>query len=216
MVTLGITKAITNLTEAHTKLGILPTKDACFFTEWKERLPTLSDAEKAKLEHLKQRYLYYTDSGSITEGTVNLILLSPLLETLGFFDPPYQVRSEKYVRFEIEDGDTQLDGLIDALVIRDSLWLIVIESKRYGFSVRQAIPQTLAYMIAATTFPVFALITTGEDYLFIKCDRHVSESAALATRNSAHYALSDKFTLSTTEGNQLYVVAQILKRLVSV
>lgn len=83
------------------------------------------------------------------------------------FDPPYQVRSEKYVRFEIEDGYTQLDGLIDALVIRDYLWLIVIETKRYGFSVRQAIPQTLAYMFGATISPVFALITTGEDYLFI-------------------------------------------------
>jgi hypothetical protein len=132
---------------------------------------------------------------------------------LGFFDPPYQVRSEKYIRFEIEDEDTQLDGLIDALVIRDSLWLIVIESKRYGFSVRQAIPQTLAYMVGAATFPVFALITTGEDYLFIKCDR---ENTVPDVRDLLHYALSDKFTLSTTEGNQLYIVAQILKRLVSV
>ncbi|WP_414619294.1 type I restriction endonuclease subunit R [Calothrix sp. CCY 0018] len=205
----GITKAITNLTQAHAKLDVSPSSDANFFTEWKEPLPTLSDAEKAKLELLKRRYLYYADSGAITEGTINLILLSPLLETLGFFDQPYQVRSEKYIRFEIEDGDTQLDGLIDALVIRDSLWLIVIESKRYGFSVRQAIPQTLAYMIGANTSPVFALITTGEDYLFIKCDRG-------GVHDSAHYALSDKFTLSTAKGNQLYTVAQILKQLVSV
>ena len=186
-------------------LVFCPLQIQLFFTEWKAPLPTLTDAEKAKLEHLKQRYLYYADSGAITEGTVNLILLSPLLESLGFFDPPYQVRSEKYVRFEIENGHTQLEGLIDALVIRDSLWLIVIESKRYGFSVRQAIPQTLAYMAGATTSPVFALITTEEDYLFIKLDR-----------NSGHYGLSDKFTLSTAEGNQLYVVAQILKQLVSV
>ncbi len=205
MVTLGITKAITNLTEAQTRLGIAPSPISTFFTEWKAPLPPLTDTEKTRLDHLKQRYLYYADSGAITEGTVNLILLSPLLETLGFIDPPYQVRSEKYVRFEIEDGDTQLDGLIDALVIRDRLWLIVIESKRYGFSVRQAIAQTLSYMAAAPVSPVFALITTGEDYLFVKCDR-----------DSSHYALSDKFTLSTAEGNELYAVAQILKRLVGV
>ncbi|MGI0492525.1 type I restriction endonuclease subunit R [Alkalinema pantanalense CENA528] len=204
MITLGITKAITNLTEAHAKLGIVPSTDATFFTEWRESLPSLSDTEKAKLDQLKQRYFYYADRGAITEGTVNLILLFPLLETLGFIDPPYQVRSEKYVRFAIEDGDTLLDGLIDALVIHDRLWLIVIESKRYGFSVRQAIAQTLAYMVGAPIFPVFALITTGEDYLFVKCDR-----------DSSHYALSDKFTLSTAEGNELYTVAQILKRLVS-
>jgi hypothetical protein len=70
--------------------------------------------------------------------------------------------------------------------------------------VRQAIAQTLAYMVSAPISPVFALITTGEDYLFVKFDR-----------DSCHYALSDKFTLSTVEGNELYPVAQILKRLVS-
>jgi hypothetical protein len=79
----------------------------------------------------------------------------------------------------------------------------VIESKRYGFSVRQAIAQTLAYMVGATISPVFALITTGEDYLFVKFDR-----------DSSRYALSDKLTLSTAEGNELHRVAQILKRLV--
>ncbi|BDA74102.1 hypothetical protein CAL7716_082680 [Calothrix sp. PCC 7716] len=196
-------RGITNLTGATEKLGVLPSSDATFFTEWKAPLPTLTDAEKVRLEHLKQRYLYYADSGAITKGTVNLIVLSPLLETLGFFDPPYQVRSEKYIQFEIEDGDTQLDGLIDALVVRDAIWLIVIESKRYGFSVQQAIGQTLAYMLRAPISPVFALITTGEDYLFIKLDRDL-----------AQYALSDKFTLSTASGNELYSVAQILKRLV--
>ncbi len=203
MVTLGITKALTNLTEARDRLGLSLSPDATFFTEWQAALPPLTDVEKSRLDHYKQRFLHYADIGAITEGTVNLILLSPLLEILGFIDPPYQVRGEKYIRFEIEDGDTQLDGLIDALVIRDRLWLIVIESKRYGFSVRQAIPQTLAYMAGAPTSPGFALITTGEDYLFIKLDQA-----------TAHYALSDKFTLSTVEGNELYRVAQILKRLV--
>jgi hypothetical protein len=202
MVTLGITKAITNLNEAHAKLGISLSPNANFFMEWRGGLPPLTDAEKSRLDRLKQRYLYYADSGAITEGTVNLILLSPLLETLGLIDPPYQVRGEKYIRFEIEDGDTRLDGLIDALLLQERLWLIVIESKRYGFSVRQAIAQTLAYMAGAPSSPVFALITTGEDYLFVKLDRA-----------SLHYALSDKFTLSTAESNELYQVAQILKAL---
>lgn len=204
MVTVGVTKAITNLNEAHAKLGILPSQDANFFTEWKDALPALTAEQKATLDRLKQRYLYYADSGAITEGTVNLILLAPLLETLGLMDSPYQVRGEKYVRFEIEDGDTTLDGLIDALLINDLVWLIVIESKRYGFSVRQAIAQTLAYMVSAPTSPVFALITTGEDSLFVKLD-HVT----------AQYGLSDKFTLSTVEGNELHQVAQILLRLVA-
>jgi hypothetical protein len=136
MVTVGITKAITNLNEAHARLGVSPSPDANFFTEWRDDLPSLTEAEKNRLDHLKQRYLYYADSGAVTEGTVNLILLAPLLETLGLIGSPYQVRSEKYVRFELEDGETQ------------------------------------------------------------------------------QYRLSDKFTLSTVEGNELSVVAQILKRLV--
>lgn len=205
MVTVGITKAITNLNEAHTRLGVSPNQDVNFFMEWKGNLAALTETEKERLDRLKQRYLYYAGSGAITEGTVSLILLSPLLETLGFVDLPYQVRSEKYIRFEIEDGDTLLEGLIDALVIQEQLWLIVIESKRYGFSVRQAIAQTLAYMAGAPVSPVFALITTGEDYLFVKLEL-----------SSLHYALSDKFTLSTAEGNELYQVAQILKQLVAV
>lgn len=204
MVTVGITKAITNLTEAHARLGVSPSLDATFFSEWKAPLPSLTDLEQTRLDRLKRRYLYYADSGAITEGTINLILLSPLLETLGLIDPHYQVRGEKYVRFEIEDGDTLRDGLMDALVIQDRLWLIVIESKRYGFSVRQAIAQTLAYIAGAPSSPVFALITTGEDYLFVKLDHA-----------SSLYALSDKFTLSTVEGNELHQVAQILKRLAS-
>jgi hypothetical protein len=57
MVTLGITKAITNLTEAQTRLGIVPSSDTTFSTEWKAPLPPLTDTEKARLDHLKQRYL---------------------------------------------------------------------------------------------------------------------------------------------------------------
>ena len=204
MVTAGITKALTNLNEAHAKLGVLPSQDPDFFTGWQAPLPTLTAEQQATLNRLKQRYLYYADSGAITEGTVNLILLAPLLETLGLMDSPYQVRGEKYVRFEIADGDMTLDGLIDALLIDDSLWLIVIESKRYGFSVRQAIAQTLGYMVSAPTALVFALITTGEDSLFVKLDR-----------TTGQYALSDKFTLSTGVGNELYQVAQIMQALIA-
>ncbi|MEM6433473.1 MAG: type I restriction endonuclease subunit R [Cyanobacteria bacterium P01_D01_bin.115] len=204
MVTAGITKVLTNLNEAHAKLGVLPSQDPDFFTEWQASLPTLTAGQQATLDRLKQRYLYYADNGAITEGTVNLILLAPLLETLGLMDSPYQVRGEKYVRFEIADGDMTLDGLIDALLVDDSLWLIVIESKRYGFSVRQAIAQTLGYMVSAPTSLVFALITTGEDSLFVKLDR-----------TTGQYALSDKFTLTTVVGNELYQVAQIMQALIA-
>jgi hypothetical protein len=207
--TIGIKKAITNLNEAHQKLKLVPATNPRFFTEWYEALPSLTDSQKSRLDQLRNRYRHYQVEGAITEGTVNLIMVSPWLELLGLFDSPYKVRGEKYIRFELadselENGTTRLEGLIDVLVVQETLWLVVIESKRYGFSVMQALPQALAYMAATPSLdrPIFGLITTGEDFLFIKLD--------LTTRQ---YDLSDKLTLTTRRDNQLYTVTQIMKRL---
>jgi hypothetical protein len=210
VVSVAVTKAAetiqANLQEAHRRLDLRPIADPAFFPEWQGNFADRSGIECAALDRLKMRYLDYAECGSITEGTVNFIMLSPLLELLGLMDSPFELRSEKYLRFEIEDGETQLEGLMDAVVLREKLWLVVIESKRYGFSVRQAIAQTLAYMTGFTsaTRPIlFGLVTTGEDFLFIKLDR-----------SSRQYALSDKFTLSTVYDNQLIQVVQILMALV--
>ena len=206
VVSIAVTKAITNLQEAHQRLNLRPIADLNFFLEWQGPFADRSSFECEALDRLKTRYLSYAECGSITEGTVNFIMLSPLLELLGLMDSPFELRSEKYVRFEIEDGAMQLEGLMDAVVLREKLWLVVIESKRYGFSVRQAIAQTLTYMmaLASTSNSIgFGLVTTGEDFLFVKLDRV-----------SRQYALSDKFTLSTIQDNQLVRVVQILMALV--
>ena len=206
VVSVAVTKAITNLQEAHQRLDLCPIADPNFFSEWQGPFADRSSLECETLDRLKTRYLSYAECGSITEGTVNFIMLSPLLELLGLMDSPFELRSEKYVRFEIEDGEMQLEGLMDAVVLREKLWLVVIESKRYGFSVRQAIAQTLTYMmaLASTSNSIgFGLVTTGEDFLFVKLDRV-----------SRQYALSDKFTLSTIQDNQLVRVVQILMALV--
>ena len=206
VVSVAVTKAITNLQEAHQRLDLCPIADPNFFSEWQGPFADRSSLECGVLDRLKTRYLSYAECGSITEGTVNFIMLSPLLELLGLMDSPFELRSEKYVRFEIEDGAMQLEGLMDAVVLREKLWLVVIESKRYGFSVRQAIAQTLTYMmaLASTSNSIgFGLVTTGEDFLFVKLDRV-----------SRQYALSDKFTLSTIQDNQLVRVVQILMALV--
>lgn len=202
--TLAVTEAITNLNEAHQRLNLSPAAEPGFFSEWQGSFPMLSDPERATLDRLKARYRYYQADGAITESTVDYILVSPLLELLGLCDPPYKIRGEKYVSIEIEDGDTRLNGLIDALVVQDDFWIILLESKRYGFSTLQALPQTLAYLasLPPAQSPIFGLITTGEDYLFVKADLR-----------SHQYDISDKFTLSTRQGNQLYTVVQVMKHL---
>lgn len=204
--TSGVTTAMTNLFVAQETFGLRPTAEPSFFREWQESLPELSASDRALLDRWRDRYRYYQAAGAITESTVNLILVAPLLEWLGLHEPPFLVRGEKYVRIEIEDGDRLLDGLIDILVLRDNLWLIVLETKRYGFSVLQALPQTLAYLMAEPEAAIaYGLITTGEDFLFVKVDRDRGE-----------YDLSDKLTLATRHGNQLYTVAQILQRLLAI
>ena len=204
--TFAVTEAITNLNEAHKRLNLGQASEPNFFLEWQRSFAELSETEKNTLDRLKARYRYDQTDGAITESTVDFILVSPLLELLGLCDPPYKIRGEKYVSIDIDDGDTRLNGLIDALVVQDNFWIILLESKRYGFSVMQALPQTLAYLASTPTIsqPVFGLITTGEDYLFVKADLR-----------SRQYDISDKFTLSTRQGNQLYTVVQVIKHLLA-
>ena len=202
--TLAVTTAITNLNEAHQRLDLRPANRSDFFSEWQGKLPELRPDEVDTLDRLKARYRYYQADGAIIESTVDFILVSPLLELLGLCDPPYKLRGEKYISIEIENGDTLLKELIDVLVVQDGFWLVLLETKRYGFSVMQALPQTLAYLASANTPQAFGLITTGEDFLFVK--------AVLQTRE---YDFSDKFTLSTRHENQLKTVAKIVKSLIT-
>lgn len=207
--TIGITKAITNLNEAHAKFNISQSPDTDFFPEWFEDLPQLSKQEQASLDRLKNRYLYYAADGVITEGTVNVIILSPLLELMCLCDPPFKIRSEQLVKVEIENAgeeETLLEGFIDTLVVQNRFWIVLIEAKRYGFSVMQALPQTLAYMIAnpSSEMPVFGMISNGEDYIFVKLITQLRQ-----------YSVSKKFTLANPQKNELYEVMQVMKRIVS-
>lgn len=203
---IAITKAITNLNDAREKFNISQTTEPQFFTEWQEELPELTDAEKLYLDRIKSRYLYYAADGFVLEGTVTIIALAPLLELLGLCDPPYKIRGEKFVKIEIENGATVLEGFIDALAIKDILWIVLIEAKQYSFSVLQALPQTLAYMMANPNSdkPVFATILNGEDYIFVKLDRQLRQ-----------YAVSKKFTVANPQYNELYDVARTIKRVIS-
>ncbi len=200
----AITEAILTLNDVQEKFQLSQTTDSQFFPEWFESLPELTDTEKELLNRLKNRFLYYVANGAITEGTINLIMVSPLLELLGLFDPPWRVRGEAYVKVELEDEDTVLQGRIDALIVQEQFWVVVIEAKRFGFTASLAVPQALAYMMANRQLqrPVFGMVTNGEDYIFIKLNQQMRE-----------YDLSDKFSLSKRSKNELYEVLQVMKRI---
>ncbi len=177
-------------------------------------MPELSSQEAAALDRLKNRYFYYAEDGAITEGTIGLMILAPLLELLGVCDPPYKIHSEKSVQVELDDPDEDenlvLSGRIDSLVIQNGLWILVIEAKRYGFNVSLAVPQLLTDMMtqplrpSAPDRPRYGMVMNGEDYLFVKLDPQ-----------QRRYDLSDKLTLSRRRGNALHEVMSVLKRLIT-
>lgn len=199
---LAITDYIDSLAEAETRFGLSRNDEPSFFTEWSSDLPELTKSEKERLDLIKQRYLYHRQYGHLLEGVVNFIVIAPLLELAGFYDPPFRLRSEVSVRLEIEDRDKKVyQGRIDSLIIQENLWIILVEAKRTSFSIEVALPQALAYM-SANPQPQkasFGLVSNGAYSMFVKLDR-------------SQYSFSQDFSLNRQQ-NELYDVLRILNRL---
>ncbi|MBA3921137.1 MAG: restriction endonuclease subunit R [Nostocaceae cyanobacterium] len=177
-------------------------KDEQFFPEWREDLPQLTDTEKQRLDQVKASYLNLS-MRPMLEDMVKMVVLSPLLDQAAFYLPPFYSASEESVQIVSQDEGVVIRGKIDVLVLQDELWVVVIESKRAGYSLEVGIPQALAYMLAnpQPNKPLFGLVTNGSNFIFIKL---IQEDFPL-------YALSDEFTLR--RGNDLYTVLSVLKRL---
>ena len=205
MPVLAVTETIQSIKQAESRLGLVRARDLRFFPEWTENLPPLTLAEEATLDRVKTSYLYNRADAPPTESTINLLLISPLLYLGGFCDPPFTLRGEKSVEVTADEGQTHLRGRIDALVLQQKLWLVLVESKQAKFSFSVAIPQALAYMMAspANQPQTFGMVTNGDGFLFIKLNK----------RPQPTYALSDDFSLFAQARNELYDVFRIMKRL---
>ena len=186
------------------KFSLQQTDNEAFFSEWWENLPEISDLEKQYLDRVKSHFLRLVKHPPLSEATVKLVVLSPLLSLAGFYDEPFLIRSESSIEIAVEDAEELIRGRIDVLVIQQQLWLLVIESKKPTFSLLEAIPQALTYLLANPhpIKPVFGLVMNGSDFIFIK----------FSQINQPQYALSDQFTLLKRE-NELYQVFRILKKL---
>ncbi|WP_250125370.1 PD-(D/E)XK nuclease family protein [Chroococcidiopsis sp. CCMEE 29] len=200
---LAIGENITTFRQVQEKLGLTLSEDSQFFTEWMAELPALSDTEQARLEQVRRNYLYQVSDGILLEETIKMVVLSPLLELAGFYQAPYKFRTEVPVEIEAEgDNGEILRGRIDALVLQDKLWIVLIESKKTTFDLELAIPQSLAYMAAHSEpeQPLYGMVTNGSSYLFVKT-------------LSKQYGISDLFATRSQYRNNLYEVLRILKHL---
>jgi len=165
------TTAIEQLTLAdlEEKFGLTFVSDPSFFPEWQGRMPELTIEEASRLQRVRDEY-ENLERRILSEKTVELVVLAPLLDLAGFFLPPFYIETEKPLEIATTDGDELLRGRLDVLILRDRLWVLAIEAKRARFSLRVGIPQILGYMLAAeTSEPVrLGMVTNGESFIFLK------------------------------------------------
>jgi Type I restriction enzyme R protein N terminus (HSDR_N) len=190
------------LYDLEQKFSLQPHRDRQFFTEWQEPLPPLTDLEKQRLTRTQEQY-FHLSSRPILEEMVKMVIVSPLLDLAGFYNPPFYSVSEKSVKLSVKDEQATIRGKIDVLVIQDQLWVLVIEAKRSGLSLEPGIPQALTYMLASPQHqrPLYGMVTNGSNFIFLK----------LAHQKTPSYSLSEEFTLRRSE--DLFTVMRVLKRL---
>jgi predicted type IV restriction endonuclease len=189
------------LKDLKQNFGIQISQDSAFFTEWLDDFIPLAEEDRHLLDRVKSNFLELMEDPPMLENTVKMVVLAPLLDLARFYHKPFRIETETAIALEMKDEGTVIRGRIDVLVIKNQLWLLVIESKRSDFAVTRAIPQALAYMLSnlETLQPTFGMITNGNEFLFLKTSRN-------------EYANSRLFSL-VNPNNELYEVLQILKHL---
>ncbi|TVP56939.1 MAG: type I restriction endonuclease subunit R [Nodularia sp. (in: Bacteria)] len=192
-----------SLDELEDKFGLQLASDTNFFREWQDNLPILTAVEKQAIERIKSNYFNLNKRRFMSEEAVKMVVLSPLLDLAGFYQPPFEIETETAIEITAEDEDLIVKGNIDVLVIQKRLWILVIESKSSKFDVMIALPQALSYMLANknTTQPTFGLLINGREFVFVK----------LMQQEQLYYARS--YALSMERDAELQQVLSILKRL---
>ena len=190
------------LSQLKTIFGLQRVEDEQFFREWQDNLPEITDLDKQRLDRVKANYFNLIEYPPLLENTVKMVVLSPLLDLADFYLSPFHVRSEKSIEIAEEDEGVIIKGQIDVLVLREQLWIMVIESKKASFSIEEGLAPILAYMLATPhpEKPCFGMITTGGSFIFVK----------LVKGETPQYGLSKVFELRNP-GNDLYGVLSVLK-----
>ena len=190
-----------SLEELQDNFGLQLTTDSQFFFEWQDSLPNLTDQEKLLLARIRSNYFNLINYRPLLEEAVKMVVLSPLLDLAGFFQPPFSIKTETSVEIAGEDKGLIVRGRIDVLVVRQRLWILVIESKSTKFDVMEALPQALAYMLnnSKGEKPKFGFLLNGREFVFVK----------LQEANVPIYSRS--YALSMDRENELEQVLAALK-----
>ncbi|MBE9059957.1 restriction endonuclease subunit R [cf. Phormidesmis sp. LEGE 11477] len=190
------------LSAVEERFSMQPSTDERFFEEWQTNLPELTAFEKERVERIEAIYKNI-ERRPVLESSVNMAIVGPLLDAAGLFLPPFYLETEKTVEIVAEDQGAKLRGRLDTLIIRDFLWVLTIESKQAGFSLRVGIPQVLAYMLAAPKEQetLYGMVTNGRSFVFLKLKRG----------KTTRYARSKEFLIDQDAG--LEQTLKIIKKL---
>ena len=192
------------LEELKTLFDLQLVTDDQFFREWQDELPEITEFQKRQLDQIKAGYFNMWSYPPMLEKTISLSIVSPLLFAGEFYLHPFYIKPEKSVEISAENEGVIIKGSLDTLVLKEQLWLMVIESKRVSFSIEAGLAQILAYMLANPNpdKPSYGMIATGGSFIFVK----------LVKGESPRYSTSKGY-LTRNPGNELYDVLRILKRL---
>jgi hypothetical protein len=192
-----------SLYELEEQFGLQPTDDQCF-TEWLSDSPSVNESEKQVLNRVRSNYLNLIKRRFMSEEAVKMVVLSPLLDLAGFYQPPFAIETETSIKISAEDEGVIVKGNIDVLVVQGQLWILVIESKATKFDVMTALPQALAYMLddPKRNRPTLGLLVNGREFVFVK----------LTQQETPQYSLSKAFSILTPE-QDLYDVLHLLKHI---
>ncbi len=199
---------IASLSDLHTRFGLAEADAADFFPEWQRDLPALSDEQMQAIAAYKQRYDYHRPEGKLLAGTVALVVLAPLLELVGFLDPPFQLRSTYGVILDRPHRVKPMRGFVSSCIVQEQLWCFAIETANNSIPLAVALPELLMQMLTAPVLErdSYALLTNGDEFAFLKL-----RSLNLAEHQPA-YALSRTFSLFP-DRHELPAVVQILQHL---
>jgi hypothetical protein len=123
---LATSKTITIMAQVQARFAIDYATDPTFFREWQQDLPALTDAERSQLAHIQRRFIEHRDRGSLPEGTVDKLMISPLLDLAGLYDSRFTIRTEASVEIILEAQGEILQGRMNTLILQDQVWVLVV------------------------------------------------------------------------------------------
>ncbi len=77
------------------KFGLEQTEAQSQFREWQDDLPEISEAERQALARLESNFKNLNRDRPIAEEAVKMVVISPLLDLAGFYQPHFKLLTEQ-------------------------------------------------------------------------------------------------------------------------